>query len=174
VGHTPYAVWHTRNTLLFVSWGVLAVLLYLLFQGEEGTLDLVVLGLIILLVFWSWVYVHTQRSPIFFSGNMLVLTALYAYVFFYVLSPDFWLLLVCLFIFIGILLLFARYFYGKNEELILAINSVLFICIADFYFIFSGQYNLFLISTLFFLQSFLWYGVYEIFHRHSNAKIATL
>jgi hypothetical protein len=71
---------------------------------------------------------------------------------------------------VGILLLFARYFYGKNEEQMLAINAVLFICITDFYFIFSGQYGLFELSMLFFLQSFLWYGVYEIFQRHSHAK----
>lgn len=128
----------------------------------------------LLLAFWSWIYIHNERSPVFFAGNILVLTSLYAYVFFYILPPTFWLLLVCLFVFIGILLLFARYFYDKNEELMLAINAVLFMCIADFYFLFSGHYGLFELSMLFFLQSFLWYGVYEIFHRHSNAKIATL
>ena len=143
-------------------------------MGKTETRDIVVASLILLLAFWSWVYVHTEQSPLFFSGNMVVLTALYAYVFFYILPPAFWLLLVCLFVFIGILLLFARYFYGKDEEFMLAINAVLFICIADFYFIFSGHYTLFLISMLFFLQSFLWYGVYEIFHRHSHAKIETL
>ncbi len=124
----------------------------------------------ILIVFWSWVYIHTERSPVFFSGNLLILTALYMYVFFYILPPTFLILLVCLFVFVGILLLFSRYFQNKTEELILAINAVLFICITDFYFIFSGQYSLFLVSLLFFLQSFLWYGVYEIFQRHSHAK----
>ncbi len=128
------------------------------------------MSLIVLIVFWSWVYIHTERSPVFFAGNMLILTALYAYVFFYILPPVFWLLLLCLFVFVGVLLLFSRYFHGKNEEQMLAVNAVLFICCADFYFIFSGNYSLFLISVLFFLQSFLWYGVYEIFQRHSHAK----
>lgn len=166
----PYGVWHLRNTLLFVSWGILGALLYVLFNGKTETRDIIVASLLVLLIFWSWIYIHTEQSPVFFSGNMIVLTALYAYVFFYILPPLFWLLLVCLFVFVGVLLLFARYFFNKSEELILAINAVLFICIADFYFIFSGHYTLFLISMLFFLQSFLWYGVYEIFHRHSHAK----
>ena len=174
ISYIPHSVWHTRNTLLFVSWAVLGILLYILFMGRAEVRGIVVASLIILLMFWSWVYIRTERSPVFFSGNMIVLTALYAYVFFYILPPVFWLLLVCLFAFIGILLLFAQYFYGKSEEFILAINAVLFICIADFYFIFSGYYTLFLISMLFFLQSFLWYGIYEILHRHSHAKIETL
>jgi hypothetical protein len=142
----------------------------MLFRGKIEIRDLTVMSLLILLIFWSWIYVHTDQNPIFFSGTILVLTTLYAYVFFSLLPPLFWLLLICLFAFVGILLLFARYFFNKNEELILAINAVLFICIADFYFIFSGHYTLFLISMLFFLQSFLWYGIYEIFHRHSYAK----
>lgn len=170
ISHSPYGVWHTRNTLLTLSWAIVFILLYFLFWGKEDVRDIIIMSLMVLIVFWSWVYVHTDRSPVFFSGNMLVLTALYAYVFFFVLPPLFWLLLLCLFVFVGILLLFSRYFYGKNEEQLLAINAVLFICVADFYFIFSGNYNLFLISILFFLQSFLWYGVYEIFQRHSHAK----
>ena len=174
VSHIPYGIWHTRNTLLLLSWVILAALLYVLFIGRTEMRSVVAVSLVILLIFWSWVYIRTERSPVFFSGNMIVLTSLYAYVFFYILPPTFWLLLVCLFAFIGILLLFARYFYSKEEELILAINAVLFMCITDFYFIFSGHYTLFLISMLFFLQSFLWFGVYEIFHRHSHAKIATL
>jgi hypothetical protein len=168
--HIPYGVWHTRNTLLTVSWSILCLLLYFLFWGKEDVRDIIIMSLIVLMLFWSWVYIHTERSPIFFAGNMVVFTSLYAYVFFYVLPPLFWLLLLCLFVFVGILLLFSRYFYGKNEEQLLAINAVLFICCADFYFIFSGNYSLFLISILFFLQSFLWYGVYEIFQRHSHAK----
>jgi hypothetical protein len=116
------------------------------------------------------VYIHTERSPVFFGGNMLIVSSLYAYVFFFILPSEFFILLVCLFVFAGILILFSRYFYGKIEEQLLAINAVLFICCADFYFIFSGNYSLFLISVLFFLQSFLWYGVYEIFQRHSHAK----
>lgn len=168
--HIPYGVWHTRNSLLTVSWGILCILLYFLFWGKSDVRDLIIMSLIVLMVFWSWVYIHTERSPVFFAGNMLVLSSLYAYVFFYVLPPLFWLLLLCLFVFVGILILFSRYFYGKNEEQLLAINAVLFICCADFYFIFSGNYSLFLISLLFFLQSFLWYGLYEIFQRHSHAK----
>jgi hypothetical protein len=168
--HVPYGVWHIRNTLLTASWGVLCILLYFLFWGKSDIRDLIIMSLMVLIVFWSWVYVQTQRSPVFFAGNMLVVSSLYAYVFFYVLPPLFWLLLLCLFIFVGILILFSRYFYGKNEEQLLAINAVLFICCADFYFIFSGNYSLFLVSILFFLQSFLWYGLYEIFQRHSHAK----
>ena len=170
LSHIPYAVWHTRNTLLWLSWTLLFTLLYFLFRWKAEVRDIVIMSLIVLIVFWSWVYIHTERSPVFFAGNMLILTALYAYVFFYILPPVFWLLLLCLFVFVGVLLLFSRYFYGKNEEQMLAVNVVLFICCADFYFIFSGNYSLFLISVLFFLQSFLWYGVYEIFQRHSHAK----
>jgi len=146
------------------------MLLYFLFWGPSHVLDIVIMSLIILMLFWSWVYIHNARSALFFGGNLAVLTGLYAYVFFFVLPPLFWLLLLCLFVFVGILLLFSRYFYGKNEEQVLAINAVLFICCVDFYFIFSGHYGLFEVSILFFLQSFLWYGIYEIFQRHSHAK----
>lgn len=96
----PFAVWHTRNTLLGLSWGILCILLYLLFWGKADVRDLVVMSLVVLMVFWSWVYIHTERSPIFFAGNMLVLTSLYSYVFFYILPPLFWLLLICLFVFV--------------------------------------------------------------------------
>jgi hypothetical protein len=111
VAHIPYGVWHTRNTLLFLSWGIFGVLLYNLFMGTVDIRGIVISSLIMLLFFWSWIYVHTERSPVFFSGNVLVLTSLYAYVFFDILPPTFWLLLTCLFAFIGLLLLFARYFY---------------------------------------------------------------
>lgn len=168
--YTSLGIWHTRNTLLWVSWGVFLILLFTLFLGKTEVKDLVMMSMIVLIVFWSWVYLHTDRSPVFFAGNMLVLTSMYSYVFFYILPQDFWILLLFLFLFVGILLLFSRYFYGRDEEQMLAINAVLFICWVDFYFIFSDQYSLFLISLLFFLQSFLWYGVYEIFQRHSYAK----
>jgi len=128
------------------------------------------MSLSVLMAFWAWTYIQTERSLLFFVGNTIIITALYSYVFFYILPPQFLILLGCLFAFVGVLLLGARYFYNKDEEQVLAINAVLFICIADFYFIFSGYYSLFLLSMLFFLQSFLWYGVYEIFQRHSNAK----
>lgn len=168
--HISYAIWHLRNSLLGASWILVLFLIYFLFRGTIETRDLVTMSLIILIVFWSWVYINTDRSPLFFTGNILIITALYSYAFFYILPPSFWLLLVCLFIFVGLLLLFSRYFYGKKEEHILALNAVLFMCCADFYFLFSDSYRLFLVSILFFLQSFLWYGVYEIFQRHSYAK----
>lgn len=168
--YIPFGVWHTRNTLLWVSWGIFVVLFYFLFWWKVAVQDLIMMSMIVLIVFWSWVYIHTDRNPLFFTGNMLVLTTMYSYVFLFILPQSFWILLVFLFIFVGLLLLFSRYFYGKQEEHILAIIAILFICWIDFYFIFSDQYSLFEISLLLFLQSFLWYGLYEIFQRHSYAK----
>ena len=92
---------------------------------------------------------------------------------FQILPPIFWMITLCLFVFSGGLVLVSRFFRNAPEELILAGGSVIFLCGADIVLIFQ-EGNLFALSTLFFFQSFLWYGAYEIFHRQAHAKNGTL
>lgn len=169
IEHQKKVIWYAKNFLLWISWMIAFVLFFYLFLWSEATRSITVLVLIWQLVFWSWVYSTDARNPIFFSGNLLTLCVLYAYVLFRVLPPSFWILLVFLFLFVGAFLFFAQFFRDKPEEIILGISVILFLCIADFVFFFS-DFSLFEISFLFLLQSFFWYGSYEIFQRNSYGK----
>jgi len=119
------------------------------------------------------VYNTDDRNPIFFTGMVAVLATFYSFMTFQIIPPIFWLVTICLFVFAGGLLLASRFFRNATEELIMAGGSVIFLCCTDIVLIFQEN-NLFALSTLFFFQSFLWYGAYEIFHRQAHAKNGTL
>lgn len=126
-------------------------------------------SLLLLLGLWVWVYNTDDKNPLFFTGLLTVIGTFYGFMTFELIPPIFWMITLCLFVFSGGLVLLARLYRNMTEELILGGGSVIFFCASDVVLIFQN-YGLFELSTLFFFQSFLWYGVYEIFHRQSHAK----
>jgi|GEM_PF-3357153 len=66
INYIPLGIWHTRNSLLALSWIIVVFLLYFLFRGQDDVRDIIVMSLVVLIVFWSWIYIHTDRSPVFF------------------------------------------------------------------------------------------------------------
>lgn len=171
--HVPILLWHFSNCILALSWAIFFYLFWSLFWGFMDDRIIIVFSLLLLWGLWLWVYRTDEKNPIFFTGMVAVLAALYSFLTFEIIPPLFWLITWCLFVFSGGLILFARFFRGMTEELILAGSSVIFLCGADIVLIFQEN-NLFALSILFFFQSFLWYGAYEIFHRHTNVKNSAL
>lgn len=169
----PVLLWHFSNCLLGLSWAIFLYLFWSLFWGYMDDQLIVSFSLFLLLGLWLWVYNTDDRNPIFFTGMVSILATFYGFMTFQILPPIFWMITLCLFIFSGGLILVSRFFRYAPEELILAAGAVIFLCGADIVLIFQES-DLFALSTLFFFQSFLWYGAYEIFHRQAHAKNGTL
>lgn len=162
-------LWHFSNLILACSWAMFFYFFWAIFWGYMDDRLIISFSLFLLMGLWLWVYNTDDRNPIFFTGMISVLAVFYAFMTFEIIPPIFWMITVCLFVFAGGLVLVARFFRNNTEELILAGSSVIFLCWADIVLIFQEN-SLFALSTLFFFQSFLWYGAYEIFHRQANAK----
>ena len=167
--HISMLSWHFSNCILGLSWAIFGYLFWSLFWWYMDDRIVVSASLFLLLGLWVWVYNTDDKNPLFFTGLIAVLGTFYGFMTFQIIPPIFWMITVCLFIFSGGLVLFSRLYKNATEELILAAGAVIFFCAADVVLIFQN-YGLFELSTLFFFQSFLWYGVYEIFHRQSHAK----
>lgn len=165
--------WHFSNCILGLSWAAFGYLFWSLFWWYMDDRAVISATLFLLAGLWTWVYNTDDKNPLFFTGLIAVIGTFYGFMTFQILPPIFWMITICLFVFSGGLVLIARAYKNQVEELILAAGSVIFFCASDVVLIFQN-YWLFELSTLFFFQSFLWYGVYEIFHRQSHAKNWTL
>lgn len=173
-GYLKILSWHFSNFVLGISWACFFYFSWALFLSPEYSHLVTYVGFLLLFALWAWVYASEDHNPIFFSGMLIVVSTLYSYLLFSSgLFLEFWVITICLFIFAGLLLLSSMNYKNKTEELILAGGSVIFLCVADLVMIFQ-DYGLFQLSILFFFQSFLWYGAYEIFHRQSYVKNAAL
>jgi hypothetical protein len=173
-GYLKILSWHFSNFVLGISWACFFYFSWALFLSPEYSHLVTYVGFLLLLALWTWVYTSEDHNPVFFSGMLMVVSTLYAYLLFSSgLFLEFWVITICLFIFAGLLLLSSLNYKNKTEELILAGGSVIFLCVADLVMIFQ-DYGLFQLSILFFFQSFLWYGAYEIFHRQSYVKNSAL
>lgn len=165
----PALMWHFSNCILALSWAIFLYLFWSLFWGYMDDRMVISFSLLMILGLWLWVYNTDDGNPIFFTGMITVLATFFGFLTFQILPPIFWMITICLFVFSGALVVIAGFFKNKPEELILAGWSVIYLCASDIVLIFQNN-NLFELSTLFFFQSFLWYGVYEIFHRQANVK----
>lgn len=168
--HKGALSWHFSNCILALSWACFFYFNWALFFSNEYSHMVTYFGFLLLFGLWLWVYSSDEKNPVFFSGMFLVVSLLFGYLIFRGdVFLQFWSIMLALFTFSGASLFLSQQFKHRDEEVILAGGSVLFLCATDIIMIF-GDYSLFQLSMLFFFQSFLWYGSYEIFHRQSHAK----
>lgn len=167
--HVPLLLWHFSNCILACSWAMFFYFSWSLFWGFMDDRAVIMMSLFLLMGLWMWVYATDEKNPLFFTGMTAVAAVFYGFFTFEIVPSLFWIITVCLFLFAGGILLLSRWFRGDVEERILAAASVIFLCGADLVLIFQEN-NLFNLSTLFLFESFLWYGAYEIFHRHSKLR----
>ncbi len=169
--HTPILRWHFFNFLVGLSWGIFFYLSWELFFGVDTFL---IFGALLALIFWWLIfYKKDNKNPLFFSGALLVVGVLYIYFTFQVLPTLFWIISLSIFVFSGTLLVLSSFFQKNKEELILAAFSAIFLCVTDIILLFQ-DHSLLAFSIFFIIQSLLWYGAYEIFHRHTHGQNSVL
>lgn len=168
--------WHYTNSILATSWIVFLFQIYLLFLNNNQQIIYILLSLLLLFIFWLLVYIHYENE-IFFGWMLLVVSSFAAYTIFSILPQIFWISAAAIYVFWWALMFASRSFKTRNEELILAGWSIVFLCFCDIILImwlYNNLNNPLSVALFFFFQSLIWNIAYGIFHRHANVQNQSL